>query len=125
MIKIFQKRWIAVCCCAILLSGTMAACGEGNPGTVSNGASSIQTATKKDSIVVSVNSELEGGFDPVGYDWGHSSSAPLIQSCLFELDEQMNIQNDLAKDYSISEDGLTWTFHIRDDVKFTDGEKLQ
>ena len=124
MIKIFQKRWIAVCCCAILLSGTMAACGEGNPGTVSNGASSIQTATKKDSIVVSVNSELEGGFDPVGYDWGHSSSAPLIQSCLFELDEQMNIQNDLAKDYSISEDGLTWTFHIRDDVKFTDGEKL-
>ena len=35
----------------------------------------------------------------------------------------MEFENDLATDYSVSEDGLTWTFHI-DDVKFTDGEPL-
>ena len=36
----------------------------------------------------------------------------------------MEFENDLATDYSASEDGLTWTFKIRDDVKFTDGEPL-
>ena len=36
----------------------------------------------------------------------------------------MEFENDLATDYSVSEDGLIWTFHIRDDVKFTDGEPL-
>ncbi|SCX31184.1 Nickel-binding periplasmic protein precursor [Agrobacterium rosae] len=30
----------------------------------------------------------------------------------------------LAKDYAISEDGKTYTFHLRDDVTFSDGEKL-
>lgn len=28
---------------------------------------------------------------------------------------------DIAEDYEVSEDGLTWTFHIRDDAKFSDG----
>lgn len=34
------------------------------------------------------------------------------------------MENDLAKSYEISEDRLTWTVKIREDVKFTDGENL-
>ena len=34
------------------------------------------------------------------------------------------MDKDLAADYSVSEDGMTWTVTIRDDVKFTDGEPL-
>ena len=30
----------------------------------------------------------------------------------------------LATDWETSEDGLTWTFNIRDDVDWTDGEHL-
>ncbi|MDR2456042.1 MAG: ABC transporter substrate-binding protein, partial [Deltaproteobacteria bacterium] len=37
----------------------------------------------------------------------------------------ITIGNDLATSYAISDDGLTWTFKIRDDVKFTDGEPLE
>ena len=33
-------------------------------------------------------------------------------------------KNDLATSYEASEDGMTWTFNIRDDVKFTDGTPL-
>ena len=36
----------------------------------------------------------------------------------------LQIANDLATEYSVSDDGLTWTVKIRDDVKFTDGEPL-
>ncbi len=36
----------------------------------------------------------------------------------------LTIGYDLATEYSVSEDGLTWTVKIRDDVSFTDGEPL-
>ena len=49
---------------------------------------------------------------------------PLIQSTLTVTTADLKIANDLATEYSVSEDGLTWTVKIRDDVKFTDGEPL-
>ena len=49
---------------------------------------------------------------------------PLIQSTLFKSADDGSIINDLATDYSVSPDGKIWTVNIRDDVKFTDGEKL-
>ena len=36
----------------------------------------------------------------------------------------MSPQPSLAQSWETSPDGLTWTFHIRDDVKWTDGEPL-
>ena len=36
----------------------------------------------------------------------------------------MTIGYDLATDMNVSDDGMTWTVTIRDDVKFTDGEPL-
>ena len=38
--------------------------------------------------------------------------------------KELSFENDLATDYDLSKDGLTWTFKIRDDAYFTDGEKL-
>jgi len=57
------------------------------------------------------------------FGWG-SYSEPLVQSTLFKWDNNMSLVNDLATDYSVSDDGLTWTVKIRDDVKFTDGVPL-
>ena len=38
--------------------------------------------------------------------------------------KDMSPQPGLASDWTTSDDGLTWTFTIRDDVKWSDGEKL-
>ena len=35
-----------------------------------------------------------------------------------------DIRCNIAKDYSVSEDGLIWTFELRDDVTFSNGNKL-
>ena len=69
--------------------------------------------------------EPETGFNPLtGWGNGHLNFNPLVQSTLFGSDENGSFVNDLATDYSISSDRLTWTVKIRDDVKFTNGDKL-
>lgn len=65
--------------------------------------------------------EPESGFNPVtGWGCGHQNYNPLVQSCLFKTDENGTIVPDLATDYSISADGLTWSVNLRDDVVFSD-----
>ena len=65
--------------------------------------------------------EPESGFNPLtGWGCGHQNYNPLVQSCLFKTDKDGEIVPDLAKNYSISSDGKTWTVHVRDDVKFSD-----
>jgi peptide/nickel transport system substrate-binding protein len=44
-------------------------------------------------------------------------------SRLFRYDDQGGIVNDLAEDFEISEDGLSWTFHLREAL-WHDGEEF-
>jgi peptide/nickel transport system substrate-binding protein len=92
----------------------------------SEAASSAPEAS--DELVVNVYShtgEPEAGFDPLlGWGCGHVNFEPLIQSTLFKSADDGSIINDLATGYSVSSDGKTWTVNLRDDVNFTDGEKL-
>lgn len=76
-------------------------------------------------VTMPATSEPAAGFDPV-YGWGAGEHVhePLIQSTLVYTNTELEIEKDLATDYSCSEDGLVWTVKIRDDVTFTDGEKL-
>lgn len=76
----------------------------------------------KDELVLAIGGEPEDGFDPTT-GWGRYGS-PLFQSTLLKYDEDFNIENDLAEGYEVSEDGLTWTIHIKEDVVFSDGEPL-
>lgn len=41
---------------------------------------------------------------------------------LITWDENMNVVSDLAKEWEVSEDGLTWTFILHEGVKWHDGE---
>ena len=76
-------------------------------------------------ITMTPSSEPAAGFDPlVGWGAGEHVHEPLIQSTLIATDNNLAFVNDLATDYGCSEDGLTWTFRIREDVMFTDGVPL-
>ncbi len=70
-------------------------------------------------------SEPAAGFDPImGWAAGEHTHDPLLQSTLLVTEDDLTIGLDLATGYTISADALTWTFKIRDDVKFTDGEAV-
>ena len=76
-------------------------------------------------VTMPKTAEPEGGFDPAnGWGAGEHVHEPLIQSTLTVTTKDMGIDKDLATEYSPSEDGLTWTVKIRDDVKFSNGKPL-
>lgn len=102
---------------AVLLCLLSTACSEQGVQIESEEAS-----REKNSVVIALSGEPEEGFDPC-LGWGRFGN-PLIQSRLFYFDENLDLEYDLATHYEVSEDGLVWTFHLREDVFFTDGEAL-
>ena len=95
------------------------------PGTSQPGTSQAGTDRNDVIVVMGPTSEPEAGFDPA-YGWGAGEHVhePLIQSTLTVTTTDLKIGYDLATGMEASDDGLTWTVTIRDDVSFTDGEKL-
>jgi peptide/nickel transport system substrate-binding protein len=77
---------------------------------------------QSDALILAIGGEPEDGFDPTT-GWGRYGS-PLFQSTLLRRDREMRIGLDLAKDYSVSSDGLIWEVELRDDVRFSDGKPL-
>jgi len=133
-----KKRVTALLCAVVFAAAGLTGCqGTEVPAAVQTDAAEKESAaaggtegTKEavsDSVIVTMpsTSEPEAGFNPV-YGWGAGEHVhePLIQSTLTTTTADLKIGRDLATDYSVSEDGLTWTVTIRDDVKFTDGEPL-
>ena len=115
--------------CAGNSSGATETCNAEKSSEAKNteAAAGIEQDNEKDSVIVVMgpSSEPEAGFDPA-YGWGAGEHVhePLIQSTLTVTKADMTIGYDLATDMNVSDDGMTWTVTIRDDVKFTDGEPL-
>ena len=126
--KQYFKRVLAISM-AVGLMISAAGCG-GTTNESENTKEKVERETEAragDSVIVTMptTSEPEAGFDQAfGWGAGEHTHEPLIQSTLTTTTKDLKIDKDLATDYSVSEDGLTWTVTIRDDVKFTDGEPL-
>lgn len=126
-----NKRILAMLMAVLMIFGITACNNSANSANNSyntdNGAGSVADNGKvladagKDSVVIAIGSEPET-LDPTK-GWGHGNS-PIVQSTLVKYTSELNFENDLAVDYKLSDDGLTWTFIIRDDAYFTDGEKV-
>ncbi len=82
---------------------------------------SRQEPQERDTVIVAITDE-PATLDPV-QGWGHGNT-PLIQSTLIRYGSDMHFEEDLAVDYQLDASGLVWTFTLRDDAKFTDGEAV-
>lgn len=117
------KKNIAKLLSMILLVGTLAGCSNtSNESSDSSKKTGVEQRKENNELVVAVGAEPEAGFDAI--TGGHGSITKLFFSTLMKRDKELGWENDLAKDYKISDDKLTWTVTIRDDVKFTDGKTL-
>lgn len=75
----------------------------------------LRISTASDTTTLDVHSISHGNVQWLGR---------ILFDCLLYQDEQGNISPWLAKSWDISPDGKTYTFHLRDDVTFSDGEKF-
>ena len=121
-----KKRVISLCL-AGLMAASLAGCGAGNTaetaaaaGTENSAASSENGDSEAKEELVFVNYRDIRDLNPHLY-----AGEMYAQEMLYET--LVNITADgyegcLAESWDISEDGKTYTFHIRDGVKFSDGE---
>lgn len=90
----------------------------------SSSVSAEQTSgEKKEELILAVGKTDTGVFDPKK-GWGTHAQIRLTHSSLLKIDSDVNFVGDLATDYTVSSDGLTWTFPLRDDVKFSNGNPV-
>jgi peptide/nickel transport system substrate-binding protein len=112
--QLFKKKlWkkISLGLCAIMAAGIISGCGANNEAGdskvlkfgVTNFASTLEPT--------------ENYFGWVVMRYG-------VGECLTRFDEKMTVQPCLAESWSTSDDRLTWTFNIREGVKFSNGTPL-
>ncbi|SEF86013.1 ABC transporter substrate-binding protein [Marinobacterium lutimaris] len=73
-------------------------------------------------LVLAIGGEPKEGFDPL-LGWGQYGH-PLFQSTLLTRDAKLESQPDLATEWTLSDDRLTWTITLRHDAVFSDGTPL-
>ena len=129
--KSFSRRTFlrvaGVSAAAVGFGGVLGACTSNSNTGNSDADATAKSEERASQVTVSMpmSSEPAAGFDPfVSWGCGEHVHEPLIQSTLLTTTADMGFENDLATAYYCSDDGLTWTFAIRTDAKFTNGKAL-
>ncbi|UOR10783.1 peptide ABC transporter substrate-binding protein [Halobacillus amylolyticus] len=114
----------------LMLTLILAACSGGESTSSNSGGeegSSSESGGESDvkqEITITAKSEI-ASMDPslitdtVSFQWAGETLEGL-----FRLDKEGNLSPGIAKDSSVSEDGLTWTFNLREDAEWENGDPV-
>ncbi len=109
-----------------LLAMLLAACGGGGGGGGGGGAAHPKAADSKQIFVYPVTGVADiATFDPaLSTDLESIQAIDAVFTGLVQLDDNLKVQGVLAQSWDESSDGLSWTFHLRPNLKFSDGTPL-
>lgn len=106
----------------------LAACGGSSPGTAGSGASSSggsSSATAGGDLVIARAADAISMNNTTTFDNNSIFIFEQIMEPLFTVtDDGKSVKPWLATKYDLSKDNLTYTIHLRDDVKFSNGSPL-
>ena len=121
-----KMRKIAAAAMAGALAVSLAACGSsastGTTTATGEAAGSaeagetgftVQLGPNPETLDPALNASIDGG-----------NTLLTIEEPLLIIDENNEVQPGQAESYEVSDDGLTWTFHMRDGLKWSDGSDL-
>lgn len=129
-----MKKLISLLLCAAMLSAMLAGCGSaaaktgtaGTTGEAASGKSGAEAGAQKPDISVCAGSEdsMVVNTGTVGTLEGLSACRHLYEG-LYKIDATGKPVLGQAKDVKVSEDGLTYTFTLRDDITWSDGQPVK
>jgi peptide/nickel transport system substrate-binding protein len=94
-------------------------------GTLALARPARAQAPRAGGTIISAQNNEATGLDPqLVPAFSRSRRSPLTYSQLVRFDENMAIQPELAESWTLSDDKLTWTFKLRQGVRFHDGQEL-
>ena len=121
-----KMRNIAAAAMAGALAVSLAACGSSaSTGTASatgeaadaaeagSNGFTVQLGPNPETLDPALNAAVDGG-----------NTLITIEEPLLIIDENNEVKPGQAESYEVSDDGLTWTFHMRDGLKWSDGSDL-
>lgn len=117
-----KRKTVSLLHLILALTLILSACSGGNEATpAENGGASSEEDKQGGTLVYGRGADAVS-LDPINVTDGESIRVTHnIFETLLEYDQNLELQPKLATKYSSSEDGLTWTFELREGVKFHDG----
>ncbi len=111
--------------CLALMAMLLVACGGGSTTTTTTTPSKAPAAQQVLNMPFYNQVSDNKTFDPaLSTDTNSIAAIDLVFTGLVQLDDNLKIQPQLASTYQMASDGLTWTFHLRPNLKFSDGTPL-
>lgn len=115
-----MKKMLCIVLVAVLTAGLLAGCGKSNSNDTG-----VPDSNSGDEIVVGIPKLTENFnfyYTTNGYE---SYSMAQVYDSLVTKDANGKIVPSLAESYDISDDGMMYTFNLRQGVNFSDGSKLK
>ncbi len=115
-----MKKMLALVLAAAM-AFSMVACGGNSTGAAASGSADA-TGTKNITVQLGPNPET---LDPALNNAVDGANMLLTAfEGLLIIDENNEVKPGQAESYEVSNDGLTWTFHLREGLKWSDGTDL-
>lgn len=118
-----KKRIIAclmVCCMAV----SMAACGGGGSDSKDTGVSAASETSGGASLNIALDTTIVSMDSSLASDSVSISVIGNVQEGLYRMGSDNTVEPVLSAGYEVSDDGLTYTFTLRDDAKWSNGEPV-
>lgn len=131
-----RKKLIASLLIAAMTTTMLAGCGakqpSGDAGDTSDTPKQEQPATTglypgtpdENAITVNISTEPPNLFSVKSTDTTSSDVLRHVLETLVELDANDQVIPGVAKEWTVSDDGLTYNFKLRDDMKWSNGEPV-
>ncbi|MGN0482659.1 MAG: ABC transporter substrate-binding protein [Lachnospiraceae bacterium] len=125
-----KKKILSAMMCVVMCATMVTGCGGSDDPTVSQPAASEKTEAKEETTGEEI-AVCGGSEDSMDINTGTAGTLEGLSACrhiyegLYKLDADGKVVLGQASDVKVSEDGLTYTFTLRDDIKWSDGQAVK
>lgn len=119
-----KKKWSVLLAVLLVVSMFLAACGGGSTNNGSDGKGGDKKEDKEQ-VLNFINGDTIPSMDPsmATDEYGFQFIGSTMEG-LYRLGEDGGVVEGIAKEHTVSEDGLTWTFKLREDAKWSNGDPV-